>query len=345
MIIQDDGKRSRIAEQKQRAISSNSTLSTTPLHKSGGQPRASADLFTIISLWAENNPGELRPRIDQVAGDVCYTIEGYDYAHGELKEAERKGLLRINTKVSFSSCPKCQSHFLQAQMVCPDCKFQALEKSDLLIHYECQHSGPIAEFRSPERDSFFCPKCSKDLKRVGIDYGNPGIGFKCSNCDKVFQFPLVLNHCNAGHICKIDELDLRSYPVYVVGDNALGLSMVLVDSRTIQSALQNAGIECEIMVHVRGSSGTNHLLPMLAVKVNGEKVAIEFIPENLNMEQTILQLLLKSADLENTIIVLISKSTAATSQIRQIANPNKVKVIDAKGIDEISDSIIREIVS
>lgn len=304
---------------------------------------SSNDVFTILSLWAEGDRGELRPSLRQEMG-IVYDLAGYNVTHEKLKAAEKKGLLKADGSTSFSCCPKCQSHFLQVQLACPDCKFQSIAKSDLLTHYECQYSGPVAEFRSNARAGFVCPKCNKELKRVGIDYGNPGIGFECSNCDKVFQFPLVLSYCDAGHASKIDELDLKSYPNYVAGDNARGLAKVLADSRALQDILKKINVHSEVTVQLVGASGMSHLVPLLVTAASGEKVAVEFIPDEPDIEQVILQLLLKSADLEMTRMVIIAKSADLVRQVTQIVNPQKVRALEVADIGSMPEQLARKIV-
>lgn len=309
----------------------------------GSSGDSSNDIFTILSVWAEGNGGQLRPYLRQELG-IVYDLAGFNVTYEKLRAAEKKGMLKVDGNTSFSSCPKCQSHVLQVQLVCPDCKFQSVTKSELLTHYECQYSGPVEEFRSSVRDGYFCPKCKKELKRVGIDYGNPGIGFDCSNCEKVFQFPLVLSYCEEGHASKIDELDLKSYPNYVVGGNAKGLSKVLADSRALQAILKKINIHSEVTVQLAGASGTKHLVPLLVTTAGGEKVAVEFIPDEPDIEQVILQLLLKSADLEKTRMAIISKSPDLVRQITQIVNPQKVRVLQVVDISSIPDQLVRKIV-
>lgn len=302
-----------------------------------------SDIFTILSLWAEENEEELLPSLRQELG-IVYDLAGFSVTYEKLKVAEKKGLLKANGSTSFSSCPKCQSHILQVQLACPDCKFQSIVKSDLLTHYDCQYSGPVSEFQSSVREGYYCRKCKKELKRVGIDYGNPGIGFKCTNCEKVFQFPLVLSYCDGGHASKVDEIDLRSYPNYVVGDDARSLSRVLADSRELQDILKKIGIQSEVTVQLDGASGTSHLVPLLVTAAGGEKIAVEFIPDEPDIEQVILQLLLKSADLEKIRMVIISRSAELVGQITQIVNPQKVRVLQVAEISSMPDHIVRKIV-
>ena len=177
----------------------------------------SNDISTILSLLSkQSDEQELKPLLKPELGGIIYILgENFEVTYEKLRPSEKKGLLKSKGFAAFSICSKCESLNLRAQLVCPECRSQAIFKSDLMIHYECQNTAPAEEFLSNIRGGYYCKKCRKDMKRVGIDYGNPGIGFKCSSCEKVFQFPLVLSHCESGHTSKIDELDLKSYPIYV----------------------------------------------------------------------------------------------------------------------------------
>jgi hypothetical protein len=53
----------------------------------------------------------------------------------------------------------------------------------------------------------------QELRRVGIDYGRPGLGFKCFSCHRVFQYPAIILSCEGGHDFKVDEVELKTYPV------------------------------------------------------------------------------------------------------------------------------------
>lgn len=324
--------------------------------ESAGSADNDSGVLAILSLLSEssNEGKELRPILDSGYGGIVYDLgSGFEVAYEKLRQSEKKGLLDSSGFLAFSACPKCDSLNLQTQLFCPDCSSQDLIKSDLLIHYDCQSTGPIEEFQSKIVNGYYCHKCRKELKRVGIDYGNPGIGFKCSSCEKVFQFPRVLSRCDSGHTSKIDELNLKSYPKYTLGSNAKGLSPLLVESRNLKNALDKKNIQSKILTTIKGVSGASHVVPLLLTmpsppegEINEkEKVAIEFINDESNFEKSVLQLLLKSADLEKIRMIIIYKgSSTSIDQIKAIVNPKKVKVLlatDESG--KMPEQIIKEV--
>lgn len=327
-------------------IDSNPRSSVRSISSINDDARLPNEITALLSLLSENpdNP-ELRPALRPELGGVVYDLgSGFNIPYEKLKPTEKKGILKRVGFTSFPACPKCKSLNLQTRLGCPDCKSQAIFKSDLLVHYECQNTGPVEEFQSSVHNGYYCQKCRKELKRVGIDYGNPGIGFKCSACEKVFQFPLVMSHCGDNHASKIDELDLSSYPNYIIGENAKGLSILLSETQTLKKALEKENIRSQILVQLRGASGANHVIPLLLIAPSGEQVAIEFITDESQIEQAILQLLLKSADLPKTRMIIVCKSSSPIDHITKVVNPLKVKVLLSAEISLLSRQIIQEVI-
>jgi hypothetical protein len=316
-------------------------------------------VMAVLALLANSSPEEeeLRPMLKGGGPDlgIVYDLgSGFEISHEKLRQVERKGLLAKSGFASFAVCPKCEDLGLQAQLSCPECTSQALIKSNLLIHYDCQSTGPIEEFQSDLHNGYFCKTCRKDLTRVGIDYGNPGIGFKCSACNKVFQFPHVLSMCRAGHSSKIDELELRSYPIYKLGNSAKGLSTLLIQSRKLKESLDKREISSKILVNQKGASGANHIIPLLlslpstSDKVDSdqkERIAIEFIDDASDIEKSLLQLLIKSADLDKIRMVIVCRGRfGSVEHIRAIVNPKKVKVLLAEDdLEKLHEQILKEV--
>lgn len=327
-------------------------------------------VLAVLSLLSDSsNHGKiLKPQLEAGYGSDCGSIvydlgSGFALSYEKLSRCEKKGLVSVAGHVAFSSCPKCDDLALQTQFLCPECSSQDLLKSDLLIHYECQTSGPVEEFQSNLRNGYFCNKCRKELKRVGIDYGNPGIGFKCAECEKVFQFPSVMSSCSSGHVSKIDEMNLKSFPKYAMGQNAKGLSTLLIQSGRLRDELEARHISSQVLATIKGASGVSHVVPLLIKFTNHsdatavtpasnystlQNIAIEFTDDDdAEFDKTLLQLLIKSADLENTRMIIVHRgSPNSVQQIKSIVNPKKVKVLSssAEGIeDSLPEEILREV--
>ncbi len=317
---------------------------------------ASNEIMMFFSLLSKTKSGatELKPLLKYRPGngfEPYYDLgEGLEVSYQKIRQSEKKGLLKGRGFLSFPSCPRCESLNLRTLLCCPDCNSKSLIKSDLLIHYQCQTTGPIEEFQSSLRNGYYCEKCRKDLKRVGIDYGNPGIGFKCSSCQKVFQFPLILAACEEDHAAKVDELMLKSFPIYVLGNNAGNLATMLLDTMELQEKLQALNIESQLLSKVRGASGTYHLIPLLLMPPDDgaqeqhQPVALEFIQDDRSLDEAIIQLVLKSADLVDMKMIIVFNGSESTEHITPIINPKKVKILPRIDIDSLSHQIAKELV-
>jgi hypothetical protein len=172
-----------------------------------------------------------------------------------------------------------------------------------------------------------------------------------------------MSRCSSGHASKIDEMNLKSFPKYTMGQNAKGLSTLLIESRKLREELEARHIHSQVLGTVTGASGASHVVPIL-MKFTGhsganpgtfapdhtgnENIAIEFIEDGgAEFEKALLQLLMKSADLENTRMVIVHRgSPNSVQQIKSIVNPKKVKVLSSPAdgsADRLPEEILREI--
>ena len=185
--------------------------------KEGEEFAKDNDLWAFLYVLAgENSAQELTPVFKPELG-VCYKVDGVDVPAERIRRLAEKGLLDVTGVVSFGSCSQCGSMRLLTVVRCPSCREQALSKAELIVHYECGHLASINEVIIPGSDQYRCPKCNKQMKRVGIDYGRPGLGFRCLSCHEVAQYPLVTLMCDQHHESKINEQELLVHPSYRLG--------------------------------------------------------------------------------------------------------------------------------
>lgn len=304
------------------------------------------DLFSMLSFLGGQHTSEIRPIFKQGVG-IVYNIQGLEVLPEKLRIAEDRGYLTYSESESFPSCPTCNSIQLRLVMACPQCHAGSIAKSDIVIHYGCEYSGPSSEFLNPGQATLSCPKCHKMMKRVGIDYGNPGIGFKCQRCQNVFQFPLVTLVCERAHETKIDGANLMLFPVYKINEKAKSLSGIVEPLVSIQKVLVKAGIHSDVLSHVRGISGNIHIIPLYVTLLLDDKgrrkqIAVDFLLEEASMEQSLLQTFLRVADLKDTEIVLFVKESVK-KRLDFIINPNKVSLVTLSSEMPLQETVVREI--
>jgi hypothetical protein len=294
--------------------------------------------LAFLASYAKKSKDSIRPQFRHGLG-IVYEIEGLDLSVDRIKTYEEEKLLSIAGTAAYPSCPKCASLLLAVRLNCPDCKKTSLARSEIMIHYECEYSAPVEEFVSPKDAEYVCPKCSKHMKRVGIEYGKPGIGFKCQDCGRVFQYPLVNIACQGGHESRIDEIDLKAFPVYRVNEEIQSFAEVADYFMLIQKVLATGmGAKAEVLGRVKGASGVTHIFPLV---VDGErKVVVDFILDESGFDAKILQKILRGADLKHVVLLFVPESLVG--RLASIVNPEKIKLL-AVSADSSPESIAAEI--
>lgn len=91
------------------------------------------------------------------------------------------------------ACSKCGSARLHVYEACPKCGGADLIDEVLVHHYRCGCQEPESHFIHGL--VLVCPKCHRDLRHLGVDYGKPGKIVLCRACGAVNSAPLVQFLC------------------------------------------------------------------------------------------------------------------------------------------------------
>jgi len=310
------------------------------MEETSGEGVKESEVVMLLSALAMEEPQkELKPEYKAGIG-VVYDVSGISVPADKMRIAEEKGLLEPLGETSFAACPRCGSLILKILLKCPNCQSQSLIKSDIMVHYECGFSAPIEEFHQKE-GRYVCPRCRKELKRVGIDYGRPGIGFKCQSCGQIFQYPMVVLSCNEDHEFRIDEAELKHYPSYRLSSQLKTMRRIYDLLSIARTRLRFKGVESELLAKVKGKSSMNHVIPLL-VKTN-PPIIIDFILDEKTFENYMLQTLVKLMDLDVKAIIVVK--SFMENKIRSLINPERVRVIPITNEYDIPDLIVSEVLS
>lgn len=303
-------------------------------HKISELARDDSSLLYFVQ-HARKSLENITPKFKHGVG-IVYEVEGLDLSADRIKKYAQEKILSVTGIKTFPACAKCASLLLVTRVSCPNCRNQSLVRSEIMTHYECEYAGLVEEFiprKQGERAggkeggdaNYFCPKCSKVLKKVGIDYGRPGISFKCQDCSEILQYPLIDIVCPANHVSKVDEIDLRAFPVYRVDSEMQGFAEVVDYFVEIQRVLMDIGISSKVLGKVRGTSGVNHVFPLVIESEKAQGVVVDFILEESGLDAKILQKVLRGADLAlHKILIFIPAGLMA--QLSPIVNPDKIKL-------------------
>lgn len=104
-----------------------------------------------------------------------------------LDTAMNEGVFKSNFVDRIYLCSNCKSSHLSYRETCPKCSSSHTDSYDIVHHFPCAYVGPITDFTNDIDDQLNCPKCSKKLKHIGVDYDKPSVLHECKNCDNRFQ--------------------------------------------------------------------------------------------------------------------------------------------------------------
>ncbi len=108
----------------------------------------------------------------------------------ELFEAQ---LLTTKLVDKVNVCPYCEHSQINYRELCPHCHSLNISEETTIHHFRCAYVGRESEFRKGFHLS--CPKCSRDLKHVGVDYDKPADVLWCNECNHNFSEPLLSCFC------------------------------------------------------------------------------------------------------------------------------------------------------
>jgi Thaumarchaeal output domain 1 len=106
-----------------------------------------------------------------------------------LESLANQELLRRRHFTRTHSCGKCGSARLHVFEACPGCGGADLAEAGLIHHYRCGCQEP--ESRFIQDDLLVCPKCRRELRHLGVDYGKPGNIVICRTCGAVNSEPHI----------------------------------------------------------------------------------------------------------------------------------------------------------
>ena len=118
-----------------------------------------------------------------------------------LEWAEKENFIWPDFLDRVYLCSNCKNGHLSYREICPNCDSANMRSEDLVHHFPCGYIGAISDFKNNVDTVLNCPKCSKNLRHIGVDYDKPSIINHCQNCNEVFQDYLVKAKC--AH-CKTD---------------------------------------------------------------------------------------------------------------------------------------------
>lgn len=156
--------------------------------------REERDPITLLRLiYSRNTPAKAEYSPNQPV-IVQYPLLGNTVGlRRELEMLANMGLLERRHFARTHACGKCGSSRLNVYEACPACDSADLEEEALVHHYRCGCQEPESHFR--QGLLLICPKCRRELRHIGVDYGKPGSVVVCRNCGAENSNPAINFAC------------------------------------------------------------------------------------------------------------------------------------------------------
>lgn len=156
--------------------------------------REERDSMTLLRIiYSRNAPAKAQYAPDHPL-IVQYPLLGNAVGlRSELEALANMGLLERRHFARTHACAKCGSARLNVYEACPTCNSADLAEEALVHHYRCGCQEPESHFA--QGLLLICPKCRRELRHIGVDYGKPGSVVVCRSCGAENSNPVINFAC------------------------------------------------------------------------------------------------------------------------------------------------------
>ena len=132
-----------------------------------------------------------------------------------LEALEEAQLLTGNLVDKVNVCPFCEHTQLNFRELCPNCNAIDIVEETTIHHYRCSYVGRETAFQN--MNSLVCPKCSRELRHIGVDYDKPAEMLWCNNCKHNFAEPKLSCFClHCGRTSRPEDIFIKNIKSYAL---------------------------------------------------------------------------------------------------------------------------------
>jgi hypothetical protein len=259
-----------------------------------------------------------------------------------LDSLAAEGILVKRFSDKFLYCPRCRSMNIRPAYCCPKCGAGNIARRTVLEHLVCHYVGTEDEFFVKGR--LICPKCAQELHTPASDYRSLGVQYKCRDCSEIFSQPAIKWRClKCASITpgeKIGEVDAYSYSINEERRN--WIEFELKPRAQLSQSLRNRGYEVRQNARLKGMSGAEHSIDILATRddhivVHNIAIGIEIADKPVGLNKVF------SFDSKAYDIGLYDKVLIAipelTPEARQFAARQRIRVLESADLETFLGSI------
>lgn len=162
-------------------------------------------MLATIKAFSKSSTLKIIPRIESmVFPEIDIPI---NEVHQNLEKLSKAEILKAEPYCSGVSCPQCSSKEAQLYLKCPACKSVLLQKGETLEHFNCGHIDFRPKFE--RNGKLVCPKCTKELRQIGVDYKQVGFWYKCTEGHTFPNIHLKLICTKCSHEFDLDNAKIE----------------------------------------------------------------------------------------------------------------------------------------
>jgi len=253
-----------------------------------------------------------------------------------LESLAAKGILNKSFFDRLLRCRRCQSINLRPSINCPKCGSGDIARGRVLEHLACKYVGLEDEFAAKGR--YVCPRCKMELRTLGDDYQSQGVLYKCRDCSEIFHVPLIKWRClKCSSLAAEDEVSEVTIYAYSFDESKRNwLEFELRPKARFVEFLRQHGYEVKESARVKGRSGAEHCIDILATRDDGVvthtiAVGIEIARDRIGLDR-ILDFDVKAYDsgIHDKIMIIIP---GLSEEAEKFASYQRINVLDPKNLE------------
>jgi len=266
-----------------------------------------------------------------------------------LSEMGKLNLARPIKSHSVFCCTRCKSSAFLLKLICPMCGSSSFAMGSAIIHDNCKHLDFERNFAS-STGKMICPKCSNELKSLGLDYSRISDIYECQNCKSMHQLAPQQYIClKCLNVSASQELEILQVYTYEVNKNALSRILEGDDlMNRISDSLLALGIKCRVYTVIKGSSNISHEFPLVMYDSKESPLAVLDllqIGQYESQEEDYLKLYIlsffgKCVDINIKHRILVTPSDLP-AEMKIWGDAYDLKIVEGKTYEEVRPQIIR----
>ena len=299
----------------------------------------------LVAAMLESKLVDIKPQLDFTTelGFIYPVVEQAVKVKGEeavaiVESLTDKDILKRSFFDRLLHCSRCQSINLRPSTHCPKCSSGDIVRGRILEHSACGYVGVEDEFAA--KGKYTCPRCKLELRTLGTDYQSRGVLRKCRDCGEIFNVPLLKWRClKCSSLANEDEIDEVNIYAYRLDESKRNwLEFELQPKVQFLEFLKRHGYEVTENARVKGRSGAEHSIDMLATRDDGVithnvAIGVEIARDKIGLDR-ILDFDVKAFDsgIHDKVLIIIP---VLGEEAAKFASYHRIKVLEPKDLEVV----------